>query len=133
MIAKFFGPQLASMIVVKPVVAAGEMQELYKEHDVLLFPSLMEGQPTVVLEAMASGMPVITTETCGMPDVVMDGINGLLIAPADAQAIERAVLRLAGSTELRQQLGESAQESMRRYTWGQSAQKLEILYRYVMS
>jgi glycosyltransferase involved in cell wall biosynthesis len=133
MITDFFGAELASTIAVKPVVAAAEMQGLYEDQDVLLFPSLMEGQPTVVLEAMATGMPVITTETCGMPDVIFDGINGLLIPPANAQAIEDAVLRLAKSPDLRRQLGEAAQQSMRRYRWEESARKLEILYHYVMS
>lgn len=49
-----------------------------------------------------SAMPVITTETCGTTGVVKDGFNGLLIPPADASAIEAAVLRLAASSELRQ-------------------------------
>lgn len=92
----------------------------------------MERQPTVVLEAMASGMPVITTETCGMPDVVLDGINGLLIAPADPQAIEEAVLRLANSAEFRRRLGLAAQQSMAGYTWERSAQALERLFRHVI-
>ena len=90
-IREFFGPQLASTVVVQPVVPSDNMQALYATHDVFLFPSLMEGLPSVLLEAMASGMPVITTETCGMPDVVQSGFNGLLVAPADAAAIEAAV------------------------------------------
>lgn len=82
------------------------MQELYAEHDVFLFPSLMEGLPSVLLEAMATGMPIVTTETCGMPDVVEHEFNGLLVPPANAQAIEGSILRLAHSVELRQKLGE---------------------------
>ncbi len=77
-------------------------------------------------------MPVITIETCGMPNVVFDGINGLLIPPADSQAIEEAVLRLANSAELRQQLGLAAQQSMSGYTWECSAQALERLFRHVI-
>ena len=127
-VMRFFGPQLATNIDVRPIIAAGSMQELYAEHDIFVFPSLMEGLPSVLLEAMASGMPVITAETCGMPDVVQDGYNGLLVPPADADALEDAIARLAGSEELREQLGCVAQESMKRYEWSSAAQKLEDLF-----
>ena len=90
-IENFFGEELKRNVVVRPVIAAEHMQELYAEHDIFLFPSLMEGLPSVLLEAMAAGMPVITTETCGMPDVVEHEWNGLLIPPANASAIDGAV------------------------------------------
>jgi glycosyltransferase involved in cell wall biosynthesis len=129
----FFGKDLAPHIVVRPVVPSESMQELYAEHDIFVFPSLMEGLPSVLLEAMASGMPVITTETCGMPDVVENNFNGLLIPPADAAALEEAILRLAGSAELQQRLGEAARESMQRYTWERAAGMLEALFRRVLA
>jgi glycosyltransferase involved in cell wall biosynthesis len=109
------------------------MPELYAEHDVFLFPSLMEGLPSVLLEAMATGMPVITTDTCGMPDVVEDDFNGLLVPPANSLAMEEAILRLARSAELRQRLGEAARETMKRYTWERAARQLEELYRHVLA
>ena len=132
-IQEFFGPKLASTILVQPVVPSGQMQELFAAHDIFLFPSLMEGLPSVLLEAMASGMPVITTETCGMPDVVENGFNGLLVPPADAPAIEEAVLHLAGSSDIRQRLGQAAQQTMARYTWERSALMLEKLFRHVIA
>jgi glycosyltransferase involved in cell wall biosynthesis len=131
-IERFFGEELKGRIVVRPVIAAEQMPQLYAEYDVLLFPSLMEGLPSVLLEAMATGMPVITTETCGMSDVVEDEYNGLLLAPADATAIENAVERLARSAELRQKLGETARETMKRYTWERAGTQLEALYRRVL-
>jgi glycosyltransferase involved in cell wall biosynthesis len=131
-IEQFFGEELKSRIAVRPMIAAERMQELYAEHDVLLFPSLMEGLPVVLLEAMASGMPVITTETCGMPDVVENEFNGLLIPPGNAAAIEVAIERLVGSTELRQKLGENARETMKRYTWERAGRQLEGLYRHII-
>ena len=132
-IQEFFGPKLASTVVVQPVVPSERMQELYATHDVFLFPSLIEGLPTVLLEAMASGMAVITTETCGMQDIVEDGHNGLLIPAANAGTIESAVLRLADSASLRQQLGQMARETLKRYTWERSAEKLEELFWRVLS
>ncbi len=132
-IKEFFGPKLAPTVVVQPVVPSGQMQELFASHDIFLFPSLLEGLPSVLLEAMASGMPVITAECCGMPDVVEDGFTGLLVPPADALAIEEAVLRLAASSDLRQRLGQAAQQTMTRYTWERSALMLEKLFRRVIA
>ena len=132
-IQRFFGPELAGRIEVCPVVAADRMQELYAEHDIFLFPSLVEGLPLVLLEAMATGMPVITTEACGMPDVVENDFNGLLIPPANAAAMEEGILRLARSVELRKRLGEAARETMKRYTWERAARQLEALYLHVLA
>ncbi len=132
LITYFFGLALASTIIVRPVVPAEQTHELYASHDIFHFPSLLEGQPTVLLEVMASGMPVITMETCGTPDVVLDGVNGLFIPPASAPAIELAVLPLAHSPEPRQQLGRAAQQTMSGYTWERSAQALERLFRHVI-
>jgi glycosyltransferase involved in cell wall biosynthesis len=92
----------------------------------------MEGLPSVLLEAMATGMPVITTETCGMPDVVEDGVNGRLIAPASAGEIEEAILYFATSAERRGKLGSAARETMKRYTWERSGGRLEALFRRVL-
>ena len=131
-IEHFFGGELKDRVVVRPVIAAERMQELYAEHDVLLFPSLMEGLPSVLLEAMATGMPVVTTETCGMPDVVENGFNGLLVQPGNAAVIEEAIERLASSAELRRKLGESATETMKRYTWEHAGRQLESFYRNIM-
>ena len=124
----FFGAGLREQIIILPIVPAKDMQQVYAEYDIFVFPSLMEGLPSVILESMAAGMAVITTETCGMADVVEDGFNGLLIPPANAEAIEDAILRLAQSPSLRQQLGQAAQESMKRLTWEKSAEKLEKVF-----
>jgi glycosyltransferase involved in cell wall biosynthesis len=132
-IQQFFGAELAGRIIVRPVVAAEKMPELYAEHDIFLFPSLMEALPLVVMEAMATGMPVITTEACGMPDAIEHEFNGLLIPPANAVAIEESVLRLARSVEQRQKLGEAARETMKRYTWERAGRQLEALYRRILA
>lgn len=124
----FFGQAIADKILVTPVVPADEMPQLYRDHDIFVFPSLMEGLPSVLLEAMASGMPAITAETCGMVDVISDGWNGLLVPPANARELEEAILRLCDSSELRRQLGLAGQDSMRRYTWQKSGRRLEHLF-----
>jgi glycosyltransferase involved in cell wall biosynthesis len=131
-IVRFFGAELSERIDVRPIVPWERMPELYAEHDIFVFPSLMEGLPSVLLEAMATGMPVITTETCGMPDVVEDELNGRLISTGNSAAIEEAILYFANSLDLRRKLGAAARETMKRFTWGRSARQLEALFKRVL-
>jgi glycosyltransferase involved in cell wall biosynthesis len=121
----YFPAELRSRVMVEPFVKREAMPGLYAAHDIFVFPSLMEGMPLTLLEAMASGMPVVTTNTCGMADVVEDGINGLLVPAADAALLSRAVERLCTSIELRKRLGAAAQETARRYTWQTVTLQLE--------
>lgn len=131
-ILEFFGSDLASRIQVLKAVPQDQIHRVYAEHDIFVFPSLVEGLPCVLMEAMAAGMPVITTETCGMPDIVEDDFNGLLIPPADSAALEKAILALARSESLRARLGRAASESMRRYTWSRAGRSFsELLIRVV--
>ena len=128
-ILRFFGDELASRILVRPSVSAERMPELYAEHDIFVFPSIVEGLPNVLMEGMASGMPVITTETCGMPDIIENDFNGLLIPPADAAALEEAILRLANCEDLRRKLGMAARETMERFTWERTGRMVEALFK----
>jgi glycosyltransferase involved in cell wall biosynthesis len=120
-----FAPECRERLCVVPFVKRADMPALYAEHDVFVFPSLMEGMPLTLLEAMASGMPVVTTWSSGMADVIEDGHNGLLVTPADAEALANSIQELADSAELRARIGRSAQETVRRYTWRNIAKKVE--------
>jgi glycosyltransferase involved in cell wall biosynthesis len=123
-----FAENVRDRIEVLPFVSAADMPTLYARHDIFVFPSLMEGLPIVLLEAMAAGMPVVSTETCGMMDIVEDEFNGLLVKPADSGAFATAVERLMNSPELRRELGRAAQETMKRHTWDQVAKKMENVF-----
>jgi glycosyltransferase involved in cell wall biosynthesis len=120
-----FPTGVRDQVCVLPLIERGKMPDLYADHDIFVFPSLMEGMPLTLLEAMASGMPVVTTNTCGMADVVEDGYNGLLVPPADADSVAACVERLYCSPELRRSLGQAAQTTMYRYTWKQVTKKIE--------
>jgi glycosyltransferase involved in cell wall biosynthesis len=123
-----FDATVRDRVEVLPFVSRAEMPALYARHDVFVFPSLMEGLPIVLLEAMAAGMAVVTTETCGMMDIVEDEYNGLLVKPADSDAIVSAVERVIRSAELRRRLGIAAQETMRRHTWERVGAQLEKVF-----
>ena len=120
-----FAPAIRDRVSVVPFVPRSEMPSVYASHDIFVFPSLVEGMPLTLLEAMASGMPVVTTTSSGMQDVVENDFNGLLVPPANTSELARAVSKLCGSVELRCRLGHEAQNTMRRYTWPRITEQLE--------
>jgi glycosyltransferase involved in cell wall biosynthesis len=124
-VMKLFPPGVQSNVCVLPFVTREQIPELYARHDIFVFPSLMEGMPLSLLEAMASGMPVVSTYNSGMADVIEDRFNGLAVADADAQALADAIEKLCGSAALRKQLGEEAARTMRRYTWEYVTRQVE--------
>ena len=69
--------------------------------DVYVQSSLWEGLPIVLLEALAAGNPIVATRVGGNPEVVEDGVSGLIVPPADVDALARALVRLAGDEQLR--------------------------------
>ena len=123
-----FPAAIRNRISVHPFLSRDAMPALYASHDIFVFPSLVEGMPLTLLEAMAGAMPVVTTNTCGMSDLIDNEANGLLVPAADAAALGNAVDRLRSSVDLRRTLGLRAQESARRYTWDLIARQLEHVF-----
>ena len=115
-----------------PFVSRAEISSLYAEHEIFVLPSLMEGMPLVVLEAMASGMPVVTTESSGMTDLIEDSHDGLFAIPGDGDSLASAITKLCLDDGLRQRLGSTAQEKMKRYTWSESARRHEKVFNRAM-
>ena len=93
-----------------------ELRKIYQEADVFLFPTLLEGMPIVVLEAMASGMPVITTPN-GPGDLVRDGLDGYLVPPRDVDTIVDRLQRLRNDPELRTWMGLNARKRAMSFSW----------------
>jgi glycosyltransferase involved in cell wall biosynthesis len=91
--------RMGSSVELRGIVPRAEISEQYRWADVFLLPSLCEGSATVVYEALASGLPVITTHSTG--SVVRDGVEGLIVPERDAGAIVEAVRRLAANDDLR--------------------------------
>jgi glycosyltransferase involved in cell wall biosynthesis len=93
-----------------------DLPGLFHEADVFVLPTLIEGMPLVVLEAMACGVPVITT-THGPGDIVRDGVDGFLVPVRDSQAIAQRLEQLFLDRDLRAQMGRNAREQAVRHTW----------------
>jgi glycosyltransferase involved in cell wall biosynthesis len=75
--------------------------------DVFVSSSLWEGMPNAILEAMAAGLPVVATAVGGTPEVVEDGVTGLLVPPGDPKALAEAIACLLQDIDLRQQMGQA--------------------------
>lgn len=78
--------------------------DLYREHDVCVLPSLSEGTPRTLVEARAFGCPVVATRVGGIPTSVTHGIDGLLVPPADPEALAAAIARMLDDDHLRRRL-----------------------------
>jgi glycosyltransferase involved in cell wall biosynthesis len=124
-IRNFFDPELRQLIDIISMVPSHQMPALFAQNEIFVFPSILEGTPLAVQEAMASGMAVITTETCGMIDLIEDNFNGLLIPTADSEALADRILKLSQNPELRTKLGRAAQDTMRRFTWTRTVESVE--------
>jgi glycosyltransferase involved in cell wall biosynthesis len=102
----------------------------YAEADVLVLPSYGEGVPLVVLDAMAAGCPVVATPVGGIPDVVRDGVNGLIVPPRDAPALAGAIAHLVEDKRLRRRMGLVNRVTARRhYTARRFADSCDRVYR----
>ena len=87
--------------------------EVYRALDVFVLPSLSEGFPTVNLEAMAAGLPVVTTDVGGAAEAVHDGECGFVVQPGDERALADAIVRLCKDAPLRKTMGARAREVVR--------------------
>jgi glycosyltransferase involved in cell wall biosynthesis len=120
------------------LVGALERDELARAlsaADVVAVPSVrdaagnVDGLPNALLEGLASGRAVVASRVAGIPDVIEDGANGLLVPPGDAEALAGALTRLAGNAALRERLGRAARQTAeQRLNWRIAALAFEECY-----
>jgi len=91
-------------------LSSSEVKDLLAASQVFVLPSHWEGQPIAILEAMATGLPVVVTEVGANPDVVRDGVDGYVVPPHDPTALARALTEILGDAELRRKMGSSARQ-----------------------
>jgi len=99
-----------------PHVSHSDLKSLYQQADIFVFPTLIEGMPIVVLEAMASGLPVITTAN-GSDDIVRDGIDGFIVPVRDVQAILDKMKILKKNKKMRFEMAENARNRAVEFSW----------------
>jgi glycosyltransferase involved in cell wall biosynthesis len=96
--------------------------------DVFVLPSLSESFGIVNLEAMASGLPIVTTKVGGLPEVVKDGENGFLVEPKNPEQIAEKALLILEDDELRERISRNNKEEVREYSWESVVERLEEIY-----
>jgi glycosyltransferase involved in cell wall biosynthesis len=84
-----------------------------------------------LFEYMAAGRAIVASDLPAIREVLTDGVNGLLVAPGDADALAAAIRRLAADAPLRLRLGAAAGKDASSYTWGRRAERLEELFAQV--
>ena len=101
----------ALVTFVGPLSEADALAEIARS-DLLVLPSLMEGLPIVLMEAMALGVPVVASRVAGIPELVEDGIGGLLFAPSDWDELEARIERLVSDRALYDAVAEHGKEKV---------------------
>jgi glycosyltransferase involved in cell wall biosynthesis len=107
-----------------------QVTQRYGEADVFCLASFREGVPTVLMEAMASGVPVVTTRIAGVAELVDDGRSGMVVSPGRPDQLAEALSYLASNREERLAIGESGRRRIQDdYAIERAAGRLEQLFR----
>ena len=107
----------------------------YMAADIFVLPSTMstESFGIVNLEAMACSVPIVSSNIGGIPDVVKDGENGLLVQPNDPKELADEIIYLLKNEDLRKEMGENGRGKLERYSWETIAEKTEIVYKEILT
>jgi len=98
----------------------------YQQADIFVFPSLEEGSALVTYEAMACGLPVVTTPNAG--SLVRDGVEGFIVPIRDPDALAERIEQLRADARLRQEMGRAARARAETLTWENHGQDLSTIY-----
>jgi glycosyltransferase involved in cell wall biosynthesis len=118
-------------IVVHSWIDSSERDRLLAESDVFALPSRAEGVPMALLEAMANGLPSITTPVGGIPDVFRDGVDGTMVKPGDVDQIRAAMVHFITDDAARIVAGRLAREQARQYDVHVYARRLADIYQRI--
>jgi glycosyltransferase involved in cell wall biosynthesis len=113
-------------------VSARQRDQLLANADIFVLPSYNEGLPMAILEAMAWGIPVITTPVGGIPEVVTPSHNGLLVQPGDIQQLSEAMHLLIKDKALRLSLGKNARKTVESFDARTYGDRLAHIYNVVL-
>jgi glycosyltransferase involved in cell wall biosynthesis len=96
--------------VLLPGHYSGDVSLLLSDFDIYVFPSLMEGFPYSILEAMRSGCAIATTNVGGIPEAITDGVDGILVEPASTEDLVLGLAKLINDRELRYKVSNNARK-----------------------
>lgn len=106
-----------------------QLEKAYQYADIFVLTSLSEGMPSVILEAMGCGLPVVASDVGGNNELVEEGINGYLIKGDDIETLAKRLARLIDDEGLRRQMGRVGREKALKYDWEKIMGKYNELYK----
>lgn len=109
------------------------VEDIYGVSDILCVPSVMEGLGLVVLEAMYFNVPVVASNTGGIPEIINDRADGLLVEPRDYEGLAQAIMNILADPDLAIRLTTNAREKVNQFTLENMADKVEQVYDEVMN
>lgn len=107
--------------------------ELFNGCEFFVLPSRCEPFGIVNLEAMAAGKAIVATNNGGIPEVVRDGVNGILVKPQDDKVLAEGIMRLLEDTDLRNRLGENGRKMVSQYAWERITDEYLKVYHKVLN
>lgn len=116
------------------VVFAGStsrVKEFYAASDIFILPTLFDPFANTTLEAMATGLPVITSYTNGVSEIIEDGINGFVTGATDTKGIAEKI-KILLEQDFREKMGEEARKTAQKYTWDLTAKKTREVYEEIV-
>lgn len=132
-VPKDFPPYLRNQVKVIPYIPYNNIQSCYQENDIFLLPSVFEGFGKVVLEAMATGMPVIMTDRVGARDLVMSPKDAIVVSSCNSEALAETAIELLRDSRLREKIGRAGRETAALYTWDKVVDIRLRLYKSIIS
>ena len=110
-----------------------ELVRHYNDADLFVLPSLAEGMPLVILEAMATGLPVIASKVQGIEDLVQPDTNGYLVEPRNTKQLAKRITKLINEGKIRIQMGHKSLDRVRKYSWENIAQAYLKIFERIVS
>lgn len=130
--AKVCELELNDVVEMSGYVAYDDVPDVYRRADIFISPTYAEGFSNTILEAMASGVPVISTRAVGVVDCIRHGENGLLVEPRDPHALSTCIERMIVDSDLRATLTKNAlDEARQQYSWEKVTRQIVGVYRRV--
>lgn len=120
---------LRDAVVLEGACNQDRVRELYRGADAFALASFAEGVPVVLMEAMAMEIPCVSTRITGVPELIRDGLDGLLVAPSNVDELVDAIGRLIDDPALRRRLGRSGRERvLERYDLATNVDRLAAIF-----
>jgi glycosyltransferase involved in cell wall biosynthesis len=120
---------LDNIIEITGRIDTKQMPNIYRQNDIFISASKLEGMSNAMLEAMASGLPIITARCEGTEELIAE--NGLVIENANAEEIARAIKQLIDDRQLRSRMSVAARRQAEQFTWGRIAEQYLNIYERV--